>query len=265
MRPTASAARAPVSHVPSLASAACRSKPGLCAQDVSGGQPVLVRGEQSGLLWGMEMDTAAAAAELRGLGKDDNAERINGFLSSIGLGAFADQLKDLQLGAPAAPAPSLQRRRAPLRPAQHPRRVAARQIAQAAAGRQRRLHQTRFATTPLTEGWVGAGELLDTLPPGVDELVAISNVVRFIRSPEYAHFTRIVFDTAPTGTRCACSAPQTSWTPRWARPRAAPGMLRGTPFPAGACACAQRCWLHPTARACHQSWLELAPWPATRA
>ena len=44
-----------------------------------------------------------------------------------------------------------------------------------------------------------AGELLDTLPPGVDELVAISNVVRFIRSPEYAHFTRIIFDTAPTG------------------------------------------------------------------
>lgn len=29
--------------------------------------------------------------------------------------------------------------------------------------------------------------------------MAISNVVRFIRSPEYAHFTRIIFDTAPTG------------------------------------------------------------------
>ena len=44
-----------------------------------------------------------------------------------------------------------------------------------------------------------AGELLETLPPGVDELVAISNVVRFIRAPEYSHFTRIIFDTAPTG------------------------------------------------------------------
>ena len=43
------------------------------------------------------------------------------------------------------------------------------------------------------------GELLETLPPGVDELVAISNVVRFIRAPEYSHFTRIIFDTAPTG------------------------------------------------------------------
>jgi len=29
--------------------------------------------------------------------------------------------------------------------------------------------------------------------------VAISRVVQFINSPEYAHFSRIVFDTAPTG------------------------------------------------------------------
>ena len=72
-----------------------------CTQDVSGGQPVQVSGEQSGLLYGMEMDTAAAATELRGLGKDDNADRINGFLSSVGMGAFAEQLKDLQLGASA--------------------------------------------------------------------------------------------------------------------------------------------------------------------
>ena len=44
-----------------------------------------------------------------------------------------------------------------------------------------------------------AGELLDTLPPGVDEAVAISRVVQITKSPEYAHFTRIIFDTAPTG------------------------------------------------------------------
>jgi anion-transporting ArsA/GET3 family ATPase len=43
------------------------------------------------------------------------------------------------------------------------------------------------------------GELLDTLPPGVDEAVAISKVVQFLRSPDYSHFTRIIFDTAPTG------------------------------------------------------------------
>ena len=44
-----------------------------------------------------------------------------------------------------------------------------------------------------------AGELLDTLPPGIDEAVAISKVVQFLKSPEYSHFQHIVFDTAPTG------------------------------------------------------------------
>ena len=43
------------------------------------------------------------------------------------------------------------------------------------------------------------GELLETLPPGVDEAVAIAKVVDLARSDEYAHFDRIVFDTAPTG------------------------------------------------------------------
>jgi len=43
------------------------------------------------------------------------------------------------------------------------------------------------------------GDLLDSAPPGVDEAVAISRVVQFLRDPEYAHFKRIVFDTAPTG------------------------------------------------------------------
>ena len=40
---------------------------------------------------------------------------------------------------------------------------------------------------------------MDTLPPGVDELVAISKVVAFLKAPEYAKFSRIIFDTAPTG------------------------------------------------------------------
>ena len=44
-----------------------------------------------------------------------------------------------------------------------------------------------------------AGELLDTLPPGVDEAVAISKVVQLARSPDYKGFSRVVFDTAPTG------------------------------------------------------------------
>ncbi|GBG75288.1 hypothetical protein CBR_g19921 [Chara braunii] len=43
------------------------------------------------------------------------------------------------------------------------------------------------------------GELLDTPPPGLDEAVAISKVVQFVQAPEYEKFTRIIFDTAPTG------------------------------------------------------------------
>ncbi|GIL66494.1 hypothetical protein Vafri_20017 [Volvox africanus] len=43
------------------------------------------------------------------------------------------------------------------------------------------------------------GELLDTPPPGVDEAIAIAKVVQFLKAPEYSHFKRIIFDTAPTG------------------------------------------------------------------
>ena len=43
------------------------------------------------------------------------------------------------------------------------------------------------------------GELLDTPPPGLDEAIAITKVVEFIKGEAYAKFTRIIFDTAPTG------------------------------------------------------------------
>ena len=43
------------------------------------------------------------------------------------------------------------------------------------------------------------GELLDTPPPGLDEAIAIAKVVQFTEDEKYAKFTRIVFDTAPTG------------------------------------------------------------------
>ncbi|XP_074355496.1 ATPase GET3B-like [Apium graveolens] len=43
------------------------------------------------------------------------------------------------------------------------------------------------------------GELLDTPPPGLDEALAIFKVMQFADSQEYSKFTRIVFDTAPTG------------------------------------------------------------------
>ncbi|KAJ8765967.1 hypothetical protein K2173_020483 [Erythroxylum novogranatense] len=48
-------------------------------------------------------------------------------------------------------------------------------------------------------GELKLGELLDTPPPGLDEAIAISKVMQFLESEEYNMFTRIVFDTAPTG------------------------------------------------------------------
>ncbi|KAG8380524.1 hypothetical protein BUALT_Bualt06G0024600 [Buddleja alternifolia] len=65
-------------------------------------------------------------------------------------------------------------------------------------------------------GELKLGELLDTPPPGLDEAIAISKapsflttlitdlkktfqVIQFLESQEYKMFTRIVFDTAPTG------------------------------------------------------------------
>lgn len=48
-------------------------------------------------------------------------------------------------------------------------------------------------------GELKLGELLDTPPPGLDEAIAISKVMQFLEAQEYSMFTRIVFDTAPTG------------------------------------------------------------------
>lgn len=48
-------------------------------------------------------------------------------------------------------------------------------------------------------GELKLGELLDTPPPGLDEAIAISKVIQFLEAPEYSMFSRIVFDTAPTG------------------------------------------------------------------
>ncbi|XP_073286590.1 ATPase GET3B-like isoform X3 [Primulina huaijiensis] len=48
-------------------------------------------------------------------------------------------------------------------------------------------------------GELKLGELLDTPPPGFDEAFAIAKVMQFVESPEYCRFSRIVFDTAPTG------------------------------------------------------------------
>lgn len=46
---------------------------------------------------------------------------------------------------------------------------------------------------------VKLGELLDSPPPGFDEAVAIAKVQQFVSKDEFAKFSRIIFDTAPTG------------------------------------------------------------------
>ncbi|KAF5733735.1 putative arsenical pump-driving atpase [Tripterygium wilfordii] len=51
-------------------------------------------------------------------------------------------------------------------------------------------------------GELKLGELLDTPPPGLDEAIAISKVIQFLESEEYSMFTRIIFDTAPTVSKC---------------------------------------------------------------
>ena len=61
---------------------------------MSGGKPVRV-GDSN--LWGMEIDVAAAAEEIRNIGKADKGKGVEDVLGSFGLGAFADQLKDLRL------------------------------------------------------------------------------------------------------------------------------------------------------------------------
>ena len=67
-------------------------------QDVSGGSPVMVEGTD-GQLYGMEVDVEAAKAELREIASKDQGKGGTDFLKNVGLGAFADQLQDLKLGA----------------------------------------------------------------------------------------------------------------------------------------------------------------------
>ena len=67
---------------------------GSSLQDVSSGKPVRV-GDTN--LYGMEIDVAAAAEEIRSIGKADKGKSVDDVLGSFGLGVFAEQLKDLRL------------------------------------------------------------------------------------------------------------------------------------------------------------------------
>ena len=111
--------------------------------DVTGGQ--VVRLESPSLppdseLCGLQVDIEGARRELKDLAAKGNTQAFEDALRGLGMGAIAEQIRDLQLG-----------------------------------------------------------DLLDSAPPGVDEAVAISQVVKLLRDPDYARFDRIVFDTAPTG------------------------------------------------------------------
>jgi hypothetical protein len=73
------------------------SSPFHLLQDVSGGRPVAVQGTDLPL-YGMEIDVAAAAAEIRAIGREsDGSKQVDDFLTGLGLGVVADQLKDLRL------------------------------------------------------------------------------------------------------------------------------------------------------------------------
>ncbi|CAI5513140.1 unnamed protein product [Closterium sp. Naga37s-1] len=135
------------------------------AQDVSGGTPVAVEGTDLPL-FAMEIDPEQAREEFRTATGKDGGKGVKDFMDSVGLGGWVDQLSELKLGELLdTPPPGLDE------------------------------------AVAIAKGRVGRNlfELLDTPPPGLDEAVAIAKVVQFMQSPEYSDFTRIVFDTAPTG------------------------------------------------------------------
>jgi|TARA_B100000683_G_scaffold22873_2_gene21559 arsenite-transporting ATPase len=110
------------------------------AQNVRGGMPVEVS-DMNGMLYALEIDPESAKEEFTQFArKTDMGSGAKDFMSSVGLGAFADSIADLKLG-----------------------------------------------------------ELLDTPPPGLDEAIAIAKVLQFTKDEKFSKFTRIVFDTAPTG------------------------------------------------------------------
>ena len=61
-------------------------------------KPVFVGSDLGLPVYRKEVDVVSVASHLHVLGKDENAERICKFLSEVGLGAFCEQLRDLQLG-----------------------------------------------------------------------------------------------------------------------------------------------------------------------
>jgi len=58
---------------------------------------------------------------------------------------------------------------------------------------------SEFSATLQSLGIEEFGDLVETAPPGLDEAVALAKVIQLLNSDEYKSFTKVVFDTAPTG------------------------------------------------------------------
>jgi arsenite-transporting ATPase len=56
-----------------------------------------------------------------------------------------------------------------------------------------------FMSSLSTLGFDEVGDLFETMPPGVDEALALAKVIQFLEDEKYQDFKRIIFDTAPTG------------------------------------------------------------------
>ncbi len=58
---------------------------------------------------------------------------------------------------------------------------------------------SEFTSTLQSLGIDEFGDLVETAPPGLDEAVALAKVIQLLNSEEYMSFSKVVFDTAPTG------------------------------------------------------------------
>ncbi|KAJ0102846.1 hypothetical protein Patl1_06062 [Pistacia atlantica] len=131
------------------------------AQDLTGGQLVPVDGPDCPL-FALEINPEKAREEFRSVTQKDGGTGVKDLMDGMGLGMLVEQNAYLNF-----------------------------------------FIIFWLPTIWLTKlGELKLGELLDTPPPGLDEAIAISKVrivMQFLESQEYSMFTRIVFDTAPTG------------------------------------------------------------------
>eukprot|EP00850_Spirogloea_muscicola_P018809 SM000176S03140 [mRNA] locus=s176:278542:282698:+ [translate_table: standard] len=163
------------------------------AQNLTGGKPIPVEGTDLPL-FAMEINPEQAREEFRGATAKDGGKGVKDVMDSLGLGGWVDQASHACCAAPAISSGA--------------DCCFVTLLSSIVLGCATKLwdalilsavNVTEQAVNLLQLTELKLGELLDTPPPGLDEAVAISKVVQFMQSPEYDHFTRIIFDTAPTG------------------------------------------------------------------